>query len=46
MSGSFFDEQSAQSEIKAAIVADYFWAWARVIIGTQKKYPRYAQKIG
>jgi three-Cys-motif partner protein len=41
----FFDEQSEQSQIKAAIVADYFWAWASVIIGTQQRYPHRAQKI-
>ena len=46
MADSFFDEQSVQSQIKAQIVADYFWAWANVIIHTQKKYPRHAQKIG
>lgn len=42
---SFFDEQSAQSRIKAAIVTDYFWAWAGVIIGQQKKFPRMGQQI-
>jgi three-Cys-motif partner protein len=42
---SFFDEQSVQSQIKAAIVADYFWAWANVIIGVQQRYPHHAQKI-
>lgn len=45
MTQSFFDEQTAQSQIKAAIVADYFWAWANVIIGTQNRYPKQAQKI-
>lgn len=45
MTGSFFDEQSEQSQIKAAIVADYFWAWASVIISAQERYPRHAQKI-
>lgn len=45
MTGSFFEEQSEQSQIKAAIVADYFWAWASVIIGVQKRYPQHAQKI-
>src|SRR5262249_37861882 len=45
MSNSFFDEQSAQSQIKAAIVADYFWAWARVIIGAQRNRPPLAQRI-
>jgi three-Cys-motif partner protein len=42
---NFFDEQSEQSQIKAAIVTDYFWAWANVIIGAQQRYPRHAQKI-
>jgi three-Cys-motif partner protein len=45
MSESFFDEQSAQSQIKAAIVADYFWAWASIIVRVQKRYPQRAQKI-
>jgi len=45
MTENFFDEQSVQSQIKAAIVADYFWAWASVIIGTQQRYPQHAQKI-
>jgi three-Cys-motif partner protein len=34
---SFFDEQKEQSLIKARIVEKYFWAWAKVIIGTIKK---------
>lgn len=33
---SFFDETTEQSEIKATIVAKYFWAWAKVIIATIK----------
>lgn len=32
MSASFFEEQREQSEIKAAIVANYFWAWAKIIM--------------
>ena len=32
----FFDESSEQSIIKAAIVRDYFWAWAKVILGATK----------
>lgn len=36
MSESFFEEQKEQSQIKAAIVADYFWSWAKVITGYQK----------
>jgi three-Cys-motif partner protein len=45
MTDGFFDEQTDQSQIKAAIVADYFWAWASVIIGTQRRYPQRQQKI-
>lgn len=45
MQKNFFDEQSEQSQIKAAIVTDYFWAWANVIIGCQNRYPHHAQKI-
>src|ERR1700736_6123205 len=45
MAENFFDEQSAQSQIKAAIVADYFWAWASVIISVQKRFPQHAQRI-
>lgn len=40
---SFFDEQKEQSLIKARIVEKYFWAWAKVIIPTAKKFdPRIA----
>ena len=46
MADNFFDEQSDQSQIKAAIVADYFWAWAKVIIGAQKKRSVRTQMIG
>jgi three-Cys-motif partner protein len=34
--GDFFDETSEQSAVKTAIVAKYFWAWAKVIIPTAK----------
>lgn len=34
---NFFDESTEQSQIKALIVAKYFWAWAKVIIPTAKK---------
>lgn len=34
----FFDESTEQSQIKAAIVAKYFWAWAQVIRRTVKKH--------
>lgn len=36
--GNFFEESREQSEIKARIVAKYFWAWAKVIIPTAKKH--------
>jgi three-Cys-motif partner protein len=34
---NFFDESREQSQIKARIVAKYFWAWCKVIIPTAKK---------
>jgi len=38
MSGnSFFDESQEQSQVKTEIVAKYFWAWAKVIIPSQKR---------
>ncbi len=45
MTENFFDEQSEQSQIKAAIVADYFWAWAGFMVGQQKLRPQYGQKL-
>jgi hypothetical protein len=36
----FFNETTEQSTIKAKIVSDYFWAWAKVIIQTVKKSQR------
>jgi three-Cys-motif partner protein len=36
VSENFFEEQSEQSQIKAAIVSNYFWSWAKVITGFQK----------
>jgi len=36
-SNSFFDETSEQSQVKTAIVAKYFWAWAKVVIPSSKK---------
>lgn len=38
MTEKFFDEQAEQSQIKAEIVSDYFFAWAKVIIASQKRY--------
>ena len=38
MSENFFDEQTEQSEVKAALVAKYFPAYMRVIASAQKQY--------
>lgn len=35
---NFFDESLEQSQIKTAIVADYFWTWANIILATAKKH--------
>jgi three-Cys-motif partner protein len=40
----FFDEQAEQSQIKADIVSKYFWSWAKVIIGTQKRHPHRSER--
>ena len=34
----FFEESREQSQIKARIVAKYFWAWAKVISPSTKQY--------
>ncbi len=44
-SNEFFNEQQEQSLVKSTIVAKYFEVWAKVIIGTQKRYPNTTQKI-
>ena len=36
----FFSEQTDQSEVKANIVAKYFVAWAKVMLGVRKKHGR------
>jgi len=33
---SFFEQSTDQSRVKAAIVANYFWAWAKVILSVAK----------
>jgi three-Cys-motif partner protein len=38
MSENFFDESSEQSEVKSLLVSKYFWAWAKVMIGAQKRF--------
>ena len=45
MSENFFDEQSEQSQIKAAIVTDYFWAWAGFMVRQQNQRPHYGSKL-
>ena len=40
MSDNFFKEQSEQSQVKAAIVTKYFWAWAKVITSKQQRTNR------
>ena len=40
----FFEESKKQSEVKSAIVAKYFDAWAQVIIGAQKRYRQHQEK--
>lgn len=42
---SFFDQPLEQSTIKSKIVLEYFWAWAKVIIGTIKRYPQHSSNI-
>jgi len=37
-SRKFFDESREQSEIKATIVTKYFWAWAKVVIPSARKW--------
>src|SRR5208282_1273236 len=32
----FFEESTEQSRIKAEIVRDYFWAWAKIILKKQR----------
>jgi three-Cys-motif partner protein len=41
---SFFEESSEQSRVKTAIVAKYFDAWARVIMGAQNVYRANSEK--
>ena len=38
VSENFFDEQTEQSEVKAALVAKYFPAYMRVIASAQRRY--------
>lgn len=42
---SFFDESTEQSQVKSTIVAKYFNAWARVMIGTQNRHHRNDNRI-
>src|SRR5438445_12005392 len=36
MAQAFFDESTEQSQIKAKIVSDYFFAWAKIITHVQR----------
>ena len=45
-SENFFNEVKEQSLVKAAIVEQYFSAWAKIIISSQKRFPHHAQKVG
>lgn len=45
MTDNFFDEQSEQSQIKAAIVTDYFWEWAGFMVRQQKLHPQFGDKL-
>lgn len=36
---SFFDKPKEQSLVKIEIVAKYFWAWAKIMMGQIKKVP-------
>ena len=40
VTNEFFDESREQSQIKARIVAKYFWAWAKVIIPSAKDFAK------
>lgn len=40
MAENFFEEQKEQSQVKAAIVTKYFWAWAKIITAAQGKASR------
>ena len=44
-SDEFFEEQQEHSQIKACIVAEYFWAWAGVMIGVQNRYPQHSKRL-
>jgi three-Cys-motif partner protein len=43
--GNFFNEQLEQSLVKSTIVSKYFGVWSKVIISTQKRFPKNSQKI-
>lgn len=41
----FFNEQREQSLVKSTIISKYFSVWSKVIISTQKRYPKQSQKV-
>ena len=40
VNNTFFEESTEQSRIKAAIVKQYFWAWAKIILSVMKRQGR------
>lgn len=42
---SFFENRTDASQVKAEIIAKYFWVWAKVIIGTFKRYKNKTGKL-
>ncbi|MEM7539378.1 MAG: three-Cys-motif partner protein TcmP, partial [Chloroflexota bacterium] len=45
MSQNFFEEMREQSQVKSLIVQKYFQTWAKIMIGTQKRYNRNDEPI-
>jgi len=39
MDNDFFEEMREQSQIKATIVLEYFWLWAKIILAANKSNP-------
>ena len=41
---SFFEESKEQSEVKSAIVTEYFDVWSSIMLSTQNRYPKHQNK--
>lgn len=39
MDSNFFEEMREQSQVKATIVSEYFWLWAKIILAANKGNP-------